>query len=323
MYRVTRAILSIENYFWQKLLYSTHRRIDTTAMFSNGYPVSQKSALLSELKYFKGETNPHILKDFFESNGYLWIKNFYSRRDVQALKKHCFSTLDLPRHNWLISPRYQSKIRQNTLILQQSEAYLKFTESPMLIEFIERVFGFTPQILKRKLIRVKLPHCPISTGAHYDYNYVRNSSDIVYTIWLPIGDIPANGGGITYLDKSKKITENLEQQLREELVDRQQISEIDIFGFPFDRYGWLTKKIASLAKTYRSKWLMGNFEAGDFVIHDPSIIHASFNNSHPSKEINISTDIRFQSSFSKPDSKWQFPWRSFDELTRKQISKPR
>ncbi|MEL6494504.1 MAG: phytanoyl-CoA dioxygenase family protein, partial [Cyanobacteria bacterium J06623_7] len=238
----------------------------------------------------------------------------FPRSEVLALANECHSILELDRHNFTLSPWYQHRIREKITILQQSSAYLQLTESPRLQKLIEEIFCFSPQILKRKLVRVKLPNSPMNTGAHYDYNYVRRSSATVYTAWLPIDDIPANAGGITYLANSQLITQDWEQQIRRQTLHLPMEAQQTPFQKVFDRHGWINKDLLSLAKRYNSRWLIGDFTAGDVLFHHPCLIHAAFMNSHSHRQVCLSTDIRFQSQTSIPDRHWQQFWQPFDEL---------
>lgn len=315
MQKAKKALLLIRDYFFQKTLYLVYKNlINSQAVFSNGYPIPKHSEFLANLECFDRQCDPQVLKNFFDRNGYLWIKDFYSKQEVYTLRDRCCSTLNLNQRSFILSPLYQYRIKKRLTILQKSPAYIDLTESKSIKELIEKVFGFEPQILARKLIRIKLPDSPISTGAHYDYNYVRQSNSPVYTVWIPLGDIPANGGAITYLANSKLITKEIEEEIVRKTKYLPTDKRLSAFQSIFERHGWITKRILSLAKAYQTQWLTGDFEAGDIIIHDPYIIHASFNNSHHYRQINISTDVRFQSMSGEPDYRWRKSWHPFDEL---------
>ena len=60
--------------------------------------------------------------------------------------------------------------------------------------------------------------------------------------------------------------------------------------------GVLTDGPAEFARTYKRRWLVTDYEAGDVVLHSSYMIHASTVNHDPNNIIRLATDLRFVDS---------------------------
>lgn len=65
----------------------------------------------------------------------------------------------------------------------------------------------------------------------------------------------------------------------------------------------------------RGKWLVGDYEAGDVVFHDPYMVHASGKNNDVGGRIRLSTDLRFyKEGADDMDERWMEYWNPGDGL---------
>jgi phytanoyl-CoA hydroxylase len=85
------------------------------------------------------------------------------------------------------------------------------------------------------------------------------------------------------------------------------------FNINMARDGQLTHNIESYTKDletapYRGrntrKWLVGNYEAGDVVFHNPYLLHGASKNEDPLGRIRLSTDLRFYEEGAALDTRW-------------------
>ena len=96
--------------------------------------------------------------------------------------------------------------------LVRSTAYEGFCAQPRLARFMDEFLGGLSYLHKRKIMRFTLPGTPTATPAHYDLVYLRGGTSRVVTAWIPIGDIPVEMGGLTYLEGSHRIGREMEAE---------------------------------------------------------------------------------------------------------------
>lgn len=72
---------------------------------------------------------------------------------------------------------------------------------PVLVDFIKKFTGWEENTigLERTLLRNNVPGNK-AIGVHYDYIFLRHGEDSVLTVWVPIGDVSIQGGGLIYLE---------------------------------------------------------------------------------------------------------------------------
>lgn len=77
----------------------------------------------------------------------------------------------------------------------------KFCRHPVLLDFMERFTGWSKHTrpLERTLLRNNIPDTK-AIGVHYDQIFLRYGEPTSITVWVPIGDIRINGGGLMYLE---------------------------------------------------------------------------------------------------------------------------
>ena len=76
----------------------------------------------------------------------------------------------------------------------------------------------------------------------------------------------------------------------------------------------LARALKPLADEYDTRWLIGDFAAGDMLVHSAHIIHASLDNVDPCGRLRLSTDIRYQRRDQPIDWRWQENWHDQDGL---------
>ena len=78
--------------------------------------------------------------------------------------------------------------------------------------------------------------------------------------------------------------------------------------------GWVSKDLPDMARRFDARWLAGDYEAGDVVLHSPFMIHASTTNVDLHNRIRLSTDIRYQNVHDEIDARWTNHWTLGDML---------
>lgn len=145
------------------------------------------------------------------------------------------------------------------------------------------------------------------------------------TGWVPIGDCDARGGGLMYLENSDDIGKDMEDDFNKRAESFTKEERINGFNVNMARDGQLSHNADELtkellegrfgAKDRKRRWLVGNYEAGSVVFHNPWVIHGAVKNEDPQGRIRLSTDLRFYEEGSDLDTRWmQSVWRPNDGL---------
>lgn len=179
------------------------------------------------------------------------------------------------------------------------ERYAALTSHPRIQEWFRWFLGDDVHLHKRKIIRHIRPGergIGTATQAHYDLVYLREGSDRVLSMWIPLGDCPVAMGGLAYLEGSHRWV--LAQERAGELLAPRS----------------LTADLPGLAEAHDARWLVTDYRAGDVVVHSAYIVHAGTDNVDADSRIRLSTDIRYQRVTDPIDWRWQEHWHEDDGL---------
>lgn len=180
------------------------------------------------------------------------------------------------------------------------ERYAALTGHPDVRGWFEWFLGEDVHLHKRKIIRHIRPGesgIGTATQAHYDLVYLREGSERVLSMWIPLGDCPAEQGGLAYLEGSHHWALADER----ERGDKRPAASI-------------TADLPGLADKHDARWLLANYRAGDVMVHSSYVVHASTDNVDPLDRIRLSTDIRYQRASEPIDWRWQEHWSDDDGL---------
>ena len=177
-------------------------------------------------------------------------------------------------------------------------AFLDFAEHPLLQHAVRCLFGAPIERLRRTPLRHFIPGQAASSRAHFDGTYVQTAADDLVTCWVPLGDVPLDGGGLVYLEGSHR-DHDIEERTRP-------YAPTDRASDPRP----LTHDLKWMAEHTGRRWLMTNYAAGDVVIHSPLIVHASLD--ARAAVMRLSTDIRYLRAGTHYDARWRNDWAADD-----------
>lgn len=263
------------------------------------------------------------LRDRYAENGYLWLKSFLDPEEVVAFRGYVFRHLapsgliaeaSDPRLG-LAGPGEPDKREadRRLMALVRSAAYEAFCVQPRLHRFMDAFLEGLAYLHKRKIMRYTRPHTPANTPAHYDLVYLRGGTSRIVTAWIPIGDVPAEMGGLVYLEGSHAIGVEMEREFSRRAADLSPEERIDAYNRNMAEGGWISKDLPDMAERFDARWLVADYEAGDVMIHSPFMIHASTTNVDRQNRIRLSTDIRYQNVEDEIDVRWNNHW-SLDDM---------
>jgi len=292
-------------------------------LISNGFVLSNPARLgrLTPTPAGRAIAN---LRDQFRAQGYLWLKGFFPRQDVMALRRRYYQHMqpagivaatDDPADGVYSGQRDTSGLSTKLqLEFVRLAAYESFCFHPALWQFYEAFLGGGVYLHKRKLVRNSLPGEESTTGAHYDLVYLRGGTDTVCTSWIPLGDCPLEMGGLMYLEGSDAAGRKLEGEFAAKSADLSPEQRISAYNKHMTASGWITKDVGAIADKFDTRWLLADYEAGDMVIHSAYMIHASTQNVDLRQRMRLSTDIRYQRIRDEIDVRWQNHWSLEDML---------
>jgi hypothetical protein len=261
------------------------------------------------LRNSAGLTDPKELRRRLEADGYLYLKGFFPRNDVLAVRKEILNRmrvldLVLPTPDALdaiANPTrptvFMPELAQNNHVLEG-------------LIYSKRVMEFYEDLLEGPVLHYDFTWFrPVGPGRgtapHCDLVYMGRGTRKVFTMWVPYGDVPLQLGGLMVLEQSHLKTALLRNYLSRDVdsyctnqpgADKARSSDSLLWD------GKLAKDPASLRKKLGGRWLTAEFEAGDMVTFCMTLVHGSLDNQ--TDRIRLSSDSRYQLATEPVDDRW-------------------
>jgi len=239
-------------------------------------------------------------------DGYLYLEQFLDVESVSSARQALLGKLSeggfVDTHFPLDEAVSRGKRR---LPLHDRSSYAKsirtlpelvaLNRHPRLMSFFEQLLGGS--ILNFEYIWIRAARGGEATGCHYDHVYMGRGTSRLYTIWIPLGEVPLVEGPLAVLEGSQQFDE-LIQTYGQLDVDRDKDRLDPTLG------GWLTLDPNEPQNRYGGRWLSTDFCAGDVLIFPPFTMHCSLDNRSPNNRIRLSIDIRKQLTVDPVDLRW-------------------
>ena len=279
---------------------------------SNGYELDTSTARLGELRPVPDRERSDLpaLRSRFRRDGYLFLPGALDPDAVRIFRRYYFSSLSgtgLTRPgtdpgDGIAGPGEPDRTALRSKLFRDvvpGSAYLDFCTQPAIRAWYEWFLGSDAFLHRRKILRHIRPGergVGTATQAHYDLVYIREGTDQVLTSWIPLGDCPVERGGLMYLEGSHVWAR----------------AEVD--GGLRRPAASITADVRTLADDVDGRWLVGDYAAGDMVVHSAYTVHAALDNVDSRGTIRLSTDIRYQRGDDPVDQRWQQHWHDRDGL---------
>lgn len=280
---------------------------------SNGYVLDERADRLGSLHETPdADRSDHdALWERLRSQGYLLLRDQIPREQVLAFREFYFGELAAigllapgtdpaagMAGTGTIDPAAFREVMFKRIV--PSVEYQDFCTSPAIRGWFEWFLGADVHLHKRKILRHTRPGdngIGTATQAHYDLVYLREGTDRVLSMWIPLGDCPTTLGGLTYLEGTHR---TIMAEEREGRLARPAAS--------------ITADLPALADEHDARWLTTDYRAGDVMVHSAHLIHAALDNVASTGRMRLSTDIRYQRQSDPIDWRWQEHWHDRDGL---------
>ena len=239
------------------------------------------------------------LLERFDEDGYLFMRGFHPRAEVQRARDAVVQRLAalgvLDSGDDGLDARRRPGTTSSMSQLQpvtRDAAVSDLLESPRLFEFFSTLFGEAATTYEFKWLRAVGEGG--ATGVHYDVVYMGRGSQRVHTIWTPFGDVPLDHGPLAVCAGSHRLESyaRLRATYGQLDVDRDRISD----------NGWFTEDPLEVTRRFGGQWQTAAFAAGDVLVFGLYTLHASCTNT--SDRWRISCDTRFQPAGDPLDERW-------------------
>ncbi len=127
-------------------------------------------------------------------------------------------------------------------------------------------------------------------GFHCDGPYMNRGTDLIYSSWIPLGDVPPEEGALMLLAGSHR-SEDLQRGYLAMDADR-------------DALVWLDDDPAEVQRRYGIQWLTTSFQPGDVLCFTMHTLHGAFDNQSADGRCRLSSDSRYQRADEPADERW-------------------
>jgi ectoine hydroxylase-related dioxygenase (phytanoyl-CoA dioxygenase family) len=300
--------------------------LPTYPLESNGYELDSTPERLGRLTPTDPRLPMQALREQYAAQGYLWLKGVLDRDSILDFRRRVFEAF---RPSGIVAPdtdavdgiyageagEKQGTVHPNRITSEivRWARYEAFCLAEPIIEFYETFLDGAVYLHKRKLLRYTRPDDPKCTPAHYDLVYLRGGTEHVCTSWIPIGDTPAEMGGLIYLENSHLWGREMEAEYARQNAHLPPEERVKAYTQDTVDRDIVGRDLNALANRVNARWLMADYEAGDMVVHGSYTIHASTVNRDPNGHMRLSTDIRYQRVRDEIDVRWANHW-SLDDM---------
>jgi Aspartyl/Asparaginyl beta-hydroxylase/Phytanoyl-CoA dioxygenase (PhyH)/L-proline 3-hydroxylase, C-terminal len=272
-----------------------------TVLSAGGVPVASGDDPVGQMRSSNGLLgDDDALRARMADDGYLLLRGFLDRDAVLAARREILTKfaivdeIDAIDHDVMdgIRSRHSAIDKVNLFALTESlrsgMAYGNVVEAPRLMSFFSSFLGGPVRSFDFRWPRLMRPGD--YTGIHCDGPYITRGTRNVWSVWMPLGDVPMVEGALMVLEGSHR-NEQLRASYGSLDADR-------------DKMGWLSNDPVALQAELGGRWLSTDFEAGDVLIFGPYLVHGSLDNNSPEGRCRLSSDTRYQLVGDALDARW-------------------
>lgn len=244
-------------------------------------PLPDSAALLDQ---------PAALRAKLQEDGFVFLRGVIDPATVAAGRAEVLSRLEavdeiVPGSGGIFTGRSSRRERESDL----GRFWQSVSEGPKLREashgrdigrVMEAIAGEPVRAQDYMFLRVGVPGR--ATGIHFDYPFFARAHDRVWTVWMPIGDVPVSRGPLVIVENSHRFGD---------LID-------DLIGFDIvrdaHRKADLGLDAVDFAQRRGTRLLTADFKAGDVLVFGMYLAHGSLDHHDETGMVRVSCDVRWQ-----------------------------
>jgi len=279
-------------------------------LYAHGLPLEPGEDKFGFLVESNPAESPAILQERMDQDGYLYLREFWPRAQVQAVRDSITRQLDAlgflkpgaPSDEARFHGREVGRAMGNPLN-QQDPLLQNLVFGPRIIDFFQTFLGGPVRHFDFIWFRTKGPG--LGSPIHCDLVYMGRGTHNLYTTWVPLGDVSLDLGGLMVLEGSHKKNAELKPYLSRD-VDEYCTNREDAADYASGKKWWdgtLSKNAAALQASLGGRWLTSpEFRLGDAMIFNMTLVHGSLDNQ--TDRFRLSTDTRYQLAAEPVDPRW-------------------
>lgn len=223
--------------------------------------------------------SPIELQARAERDGYLFFRDLVDTDMLFNLRGQFIDILE--DHNWLAEGTDREEVIAGRAFTKEGDDgwwpvfddfqrlydFHKFAHDPALIGVLDRLFGEKTLVHPRNIGRIIFPDGD-TTPPHQDYVHIQGTPN-TWTAWIPLGDVPAELGGLAVLEGSHTYG----------VLPVRKMKGAGGVG------------IGSLPDGH--EWRASEFSAGDVLLFHSHLVHRGVDNTTGNR-IRLSVDYRYQ-----------------------------
>jgi ectoine hydroxylase-related dioxygenase (phytanoyl-CoA dioxygenase family) len=256
--------------------------------------------------------DPCELRRRLVESGYLFLRDVLDVSSVLAAREEVFSRLvevgeiKLPASDGIAT----GQSRRLALVDDLIAFWQSVSEGPLLRQvshgsrvssLMQSVFGEPARPQDYLWLRPRAVGW--STRFHYDHPFFARGSRSVYTVWIPLGDIPYSDGPLMLVEDSHKFDDLIEpmHDRNEQFNSSPTVAEQAAF-----RGQWAQDTVA-FAIEREVRLLSAEFRTGDVLIFGMNTLHGAMDNHSMIDRVRLSCDVRYQPASDPIDERYFGP----------------
>jgi len=279
-------------------------------LHAQGVPLDLAPDKFGFLKESRADEPVDGLRRQMAEDGYLYLREFWSRDKVQAVRDSLTGQLaqlgflkpGTPPDEARFDGREVGRAMGNPLD-QRDPRLRDLVFGSRITDFFRSFLGGPVRHFDFIWFRTK--GRGLGSAIHCDLVYMGRGTHNLYTTWVPLGDVSLQMGGLLVLEGSHLKGEQLKPYLSRD-VDEYCTNREDAAEYAAGRKWWdgtLSKNAISLQESLGGRWLTSpEFRLGDALMFNMTLVHGSLDNQ--TDRFRISTDTRYQLAAEPVDDRW-------------------